>query len=216
MAIEITVDMQEDGMPASERVDAAAADEATLADRLLEAAVLEIAESGLDGLSLRSIARKVGVSHQTPTHVFGSRVGLLTALAVCAIRLLRDHISAAAEAARARVADAKDVVIEIGVSYVVFADNNRALLSLLGRPELVDSQDPELVQEREATWVVLTSAIRDAQLQGWRADEPPEVVALMCWSIVHGTALIWRDGLQPSALKDYDVEQLMRSIGSLI
>ncbi len=203
-------------MPASERVDAAAADEATLADRLLEAAVLEIAESGLDGLSLRSIARKVGVSHQTPTHVFGSRVGLLTALAVCAIRLLRDHISAAAEAARARVADAKDVVIEIGVSYVVFADNNRALLSLLGRPELVDSQDPELVQEREATWVVLTSAIRDAQLQGWRADEPPEVVALMCWSIVHGTALIWRDGLQPSALKDYDVEQLMRSIGSLI
>lgn len=48
---------------------------------LLHAAEEELAERGMEAFSLRSVAKRAGVSHAAPAHHFGDAQGLLTALA---------------------------------------------------------------------------------------------------------------------------------------
>ena len=54
---------------------------APCARRCLAAAEAELAETGIERFSLRSVAKRAGVSHAAPAHHFGDTGGLLTALA---------------------------------------------------------------------------------------------------------------------------------------
>src|SRR5215510_13729417 len=48
---------------------------------LLEAAEVELEAQGIEGFSLRGVAKRAGVSHAAPAHHFGDTNGLLTGLA---------------------------------------------------------------------------------------------------------------------------------------
>src|SRR3984893_8151231 len=54
---------------------------AALRDALLQAAERVLERDGLQGLTLRAVAREAGVSHAAPTHHFGDLAGLLSELA---------------------------------------------------------------------------------------------------------------------------------------
>jgi len=45
---------------------------------LLEAAEVELVAKGVEGFSLRGVAKQAGVSHAAPAHHFGDASGLLT------------------------------------------------------------------------------------------------------------------------------------------
>ena len=68
---------------------------------LLHAAEAELAERGIEAFSLRSVAKRAGVSHAAPAHHFGDTGGLLTALAAQGYQQFL-----AAQAAREAVAEA--------------------------------------------------------------------------------------------------------------
>ena len=59
---------------------------------VLAAAADVIARDGVDQLSLRSLAVELGVSHTAPRHHFGSREGVLTALACEGYKLLAEAL----------------------------------------------------------------------------------------------------------------------------
>src|SRR6202035_1766802 len=52
-----------------------------LHEALLEAAEKVMERDGLQGLTLRAVAREAGVSHAAPTHHFGDLTGLVSELA---------------------------------------------------------------------------------------------------------------------------------------
>src|SRR6187549_1461323 len=62
---------------------------------LVDAALEELAEHGPQDLSLRALARRAGVSHAAPTHHFGDKAGLLTAIAVEGYELLAESLAGA-------------------------------------------------------------------------------------------------------------------------
>ncbi|MFJ2837950.1 MULTISPECIES: TetR/AcrR family transcriptional regulator [Nocardia] len=188
----------------------------SLHDRLLVAAVAEIDDVGIDRASLRSIARRAEVSHQAPGHLFKNKTGLLTTLAVRVIRLLGSQMSEARSAAHAAGTNGKDLVVAIGAAYIQFAVSRPALFALISRSEMLDHTMIELRESLDTTWQVLTSAVRDAQAEGWRSDQPVEDVALMCWSIVHGLAAIQIGRLQPTELRDHDAVELIHSVAGLL
>ena len=68
---------------------------------LLDAALAEIAEGGPGQVSLRELARPVGVSHAAPRHHFGDKRGLLTAVAVEGFELLAVELGAAWQSTQA-------------------------------------------------------------------------------------------------------------------
>ncbi|HEX8870560.1 MAG TPA: helix-turn-helix domain-containing protein, partial [Lentzea sp.] len=96
---------------------------------VLAAAVDAITEHGPAGVSLRDLARRVGVSHAGPVHHFKDKAGLLTALAAEGFALLADALNAT----RATT----DSFVDLGVTYVRFAVQHRAHFEVMFRPDLL-------------------------------------------------------------------------------
>lgn len=84
-------------------------------------------ERGLDGLSLRELAREAGVSHGAPRKHFIDRNALLDALAERGFVRLADEIQQAASHAP----DHADALHAAGSAYVRFAVKESALLDLM-------------------------------------------------------------------------------------
>jgi AcrR family transcriptional regulator len=165
---------------------------------LLEAAADAIAEVGPAGVSLRDLARRVGVSHAAPAHHFGDKTGLLTAIAAEGYRLL-------AAATRQAWEETHDF-LEVGVAYVGFAVTHRAHFEVMFRPELYRADDPELVEAQTESKELLYGPLTEL---GARA---PVEAGVAAWSLVHGVAWLWLNGVLPREVGD-DPEAIARAAG---
>ena len=150
---------------------------------LVRAAVAAIEEAGPAALTVRSVARRAGVTHTAAAYHFGDKAGLLTAIAVEGYRQLGDALDAARR---------DGTFLDVGVAYVEFAVDHRAYFAVMFRPELLHRDDDELLRARARTAELLygTSSPTDADL----------VDGVAAWSIVHGLATLWLDGNVPSRL----------------
>jgi AcrR family transcriptional regulator len=99
-----------------------------LRDALLDETQIVLAERGLDAVSLRELARRLGVSHSAPERHFPNRQALLDALSI------RGFV-ALTEAMRGALAenevDLKEQFRAAAKVYVNFAIDNSALLDLM-------------------------------------------------------------------------------------
>ena len=107
---------------------------------LVDEALAAIERDGPGSVSLRDLARRAGVSHAAPTHHFGDKVGLLTAIAAEGFDLLADEL----QDAFGRTGS----FLEVGVAYVGFAVRHRAHFEVMFRPELLRGDDPALAAAR--------------------------------------------------------------------
>ena len=169
---------------------------------VLAGALAEIEEHGPAGISLRSIARRAGVSHAAPAHHFGDKAGLLTALAAEGFTLLADELD--------RTRAAGGGVLEAGVGYVRFAVAHRAHFAVMFQPELLNSSDPELRSAQDRASGALGSAVATVQEPDRRGADT-RIAGLSAWSIVHGFATLWVSGALPADLGD-DPEAAARQV----
>lgn len=186
---------------------------ASVGDQLVQAAVVEVAEVGVGRVSLRAIARRVGVSHQAATHHFQDRAGLFTAVAVEGYSQLRRAI---AEAREAVIGSSTERVIAGGIAYVEFADTHHAYFDIMFRPEVLHAQDPDLVEEQLATWMALVAGVQEAQAEGWGADSSPEVLAAACWSAVHGVAMLQKSSPLIALTGGMEIGEIVRMMTATI
>lgn len=189
---------------------AASAPERNLRERLLSAAEAEVNERGLANLSLRSVARRVGVSHQAPAHHYRNRKGLLTALTVHGQNRLRDEWAAAIE----RLSDepAQRRLVELAIVYARFTDENHGLMELLTSPDLIERGAPEVLQARLELWELWKGQIAAAQAEGWRADQSTEAVALLQLATVHGAVSMWTEGPIEDVVPGQTLESLVELV----
>ncbi|WP_103256543.1 TetR/AcrR family transcriptional regulator [Tabrizicola aquatica] len=157
---------------------------------LLSAAEAELADRGIEGFSLRSVAKRAGVSHAAPAHHFGDAQGLLTALAAEGFR----RFQATLDAREAGAADARDRAVRAGLGYMEFAVARPTLFRLIFSSKKPDFADPEMHEAAEAAYRHLVGLIDD--MGGGLAD----VAAL--WAMSHGLA-------------DLAAGQRMRSLAAL-
>lgn len=166
-------------------------------ERLLAAARDELDEHGVDGLSLRAVARLAGVSHALPKYHFGDRAGLLTAVAARGFDGLTETLTRARARARAQAAahaaddgkgDAGATLLSLGRAYVDYGLTHRAVFDLMFRPTELHPDDPDLVHAQRASIGVLAGAVPDA------SGEDPSPTALMAWTFAHGLVVLVRDG----------------------
>jgi AcrR family transcriptional regulator len=169
---------------------------------LIDAAVQAIAEVGPAAVSMRDLARRAGVSHAAPAHHFGDKAGLLTAVAADGFRRLAATLRETHQATGS--------FLEVGVAYVGFAVTHRAHFEVMFRPELYRTDDPELVQARDAARALLyPPAAEAANSPNGRDDGVRAAVA--AWSLVHGLATLWLNHNLPPQLGD-DPEQITREV----
>jgi AcrR family transcriptional regulator len=150
---------------------------------LLDTALEAIGEHGPTAVSLRDVARRAGVSHAAPTHHFGDKTGLLTALAAEGWSLLADAL--------AETAASGSSFAELGVTYVVFATSHPAHFAVMRAPGLVRHDDPELVaaQQRAGEHLRAGAAAFDAS-----GSADTATTALAAWALVHGLSALLLEG----------------------
>ena len=159
---------------------------------LLDAAIKLVSERGLPALTLREVARKVGVTHAAPYHHFPTREALLDALAHEAFAALDDAT------ARALVGiDAPgERLFVTGQAYADFAMAHPELLQIMFRrqPAPTAPPDPELLAASARAYAHLHDAVVACQAAALAPPGDPYQVALVAWSVVHGFAKLWVEG----------------------
>lgn len=156
-----------------------------LRQALIDATESLLAERGLDGFSLREVARRSGVSPAAPAHHFGDAQGLLTAVATLAF----DGLTEALQAGNARGGgDPVARLREQGVGYVGFALRYPGRFRLMFGP--CNQDDQGLAHSARAAFEVLENGVRDLfGVAHGQPLAPPQTAALMSiWSVVHGFA----------------------------
>lgn len=159
---------------------------------LLDAAMDLIRERGVDGFTLREVARRAGVSHAAPYHHFPDRAALVSALA-------EESFGMFAEAFREAAAGTEGAHLEriraIGRAYVRFAFDDPARFTLMWRPELRTVGDDSPVDEAGlASYQVLIDEVAAGQEAGEIVPGDVGLLSLAAWSTVHGLAMILVDG----------------------
>jgi AcrR family transcriptional regulator len=181
---------------------------------LLDEALATIREEGVEGLTLREIGARVGVSRSALYRHFADKRALLTAVATEGFRALRQQLVAAwEEGGRGDTA-----FYAMGVVYVRFAVANpahyRVMFGGFVDPEV---RDPELATEAEGAFQALVDAIVALQREALFRGDDPVLMARYVWALVHGVAMLGIDGQvrEPGALDDlmrYAFERLRTGI----
>lgn len=166
-----------------------------LRDALVEAAVEVVREGGPEALSLRELARRVGVSHAAAYRHFADREALVDVVAERAMEAL-----VAAIARRlGDVVDEEPVrrarrrLVEIGAGYVEFALTESGLFRLLF------TAYPEPPQGKESPtyddpYSMLNEALDDLVEVGYLDPGVRVGADVTCWSAVHGFAVLNVEG----------------------
>lgn len=162
-------------------------------DRLVAAAREVLAESGVEALGVREVARRAGVSHGAPRRHFATLAALGSAVAAEGFRGLIAAVEEAVATAGPR-ADARARLRAAGRGYVAHARREPGAFSLMFRPERCDPADTELRAASHAAFDQLVGLVRAAQAEGWRPGAPTEALAVSVWASVHGFASLVVDG----------------------
>ena len=180
---------------------------------LLEKARTVLAAEGVEGLSLREVARQAGVSHAAVYNHFRDKAGLVGAVVDAAfVRLATDLARA-----RASTSDPFDALQREGVAYVRFAYRNKADFKIMFRPELCGLAAQEQPQKKSAAYEILVETVRACQAAGSIAPGPPEPAVLAAWSIVHGLSSLIVDGPDPALAPTLaSAEKLARQCGDVL
>src|SRR5262249_26080576 len=151
-----------------------------LRQALLDAAVATLDEVGADGLSLREVARRAGVSHAAPAHHFTDKAGPLTTIATERFRILGRY-PAGTPPGGAR--HAPDPPAALGRAYAQFAEENPGRFEVMFRPGLLRAGDPAFQRAGDAAFQALRDHIATCQSLGWREHTPTDALAAAAWAL---------------------------------
>ena len=169
-----------------------------LREALLARATEIIEEAGVEGLSLRQLARELGVSHAAPGKHFRDKQALLDALALDGFREMNARIREASEADGGH----HSRFVLIARAYVDFAVTHPVQLAVMHSTKHHPDASEELRNIGEDGMRIARALIAEAQDAGDLASGDAERLALVCFVSLHGAALLAAGNLLDGASVD--------------
>ncbi len=157
-----------------------------LRESCVQAAHEVIAERGVEGLSLRDVARKLGVSHQAPYRHYPSRDHLLAEV----MRRCFENFAAYLDQRLAADTPRQDLAA-LGEQYLRYAQAHPLEYRLMfGTPWPEPAQHPELVRDAQHAFNVLRGVLQRVHGNDANKATAVDLDALFIWSCMHGLASI--------------------------
>ena len=177
-----------------------------LASALMDAAIVRIAQEGVDKLSLRAVARDLGVSQTAPYRHFTDKNHLLSLLAQQGFERLA-HTSF--EASSHYQDDTFKALMALGLAYIEFAREHPQHYRLMfGGTIKRDCGETQVMKTSMSAFdVILQQATRGVE-RGDLIQQEPRLLARSCWAKVHGIAMLLIDGFY-SDLNAQQLNQLL-------
>ncbi|MEH6557440.1 MAG: TetR/AcrR family transcriptional regulator [Oceanicoccus sp.] len=157
-----------------------------LRQKLIDGACTHLRSGSAHDLSLRSLARELGVSQTAPYRHFASKGDLFVAIAVYGFELLSKAVN---EAKSNCENDPEKLLIQQGLAYINWAEKNPEKYQLFFDSCLVNSTDnPELQKAGTNSFQLVLDTIGIGIAQGVFLDRPVVELGAVVWSFVHGSA----------------------------
>jgi AcrR family transcriptional regulator len=158
---------------------------------LLAEAERTVRERGVQDLSLRELAREVGVSHGAPRRHFPDRQALLDALAEAGFERLGTELSGAFDDAGE---DFPARLQATAAAYVRFATHDAALLELMFAGKHSE-QSGALHEAAARAFSVILELIEQGQAEGALEPGEPDRVGLVLFATIQGIAALVTGGM---------------------
>jgi AcrR family transcriptional regulator len=149
-------------------------------------------EQGVNNVGLREVARRAGLSHAAPTHFFGSREGMIRALAFEGLSLLDDELSAAQE--NAANLPGRERLVADALEFVAFAQRHPAHFDAMFRTPSSAAGDDTLDRARLGALDGLRALVIEVHAAGDIGGEVETAFLQLC-AMSHGIASLAVDGL---------------------
>lgn len=175
---------------------------------LVSAAVEILRKEGLEGLTLRAVARRAGVSQAAPYNHFADRRTLMAAVAERGFNRLQDAMMQAMQSAGGRQG-----LKGVALAYVRFAMDNPAEYRLMFGAELANTDDlPALRAAGRSSLGFVAEGISQLQRAGLVGAGDPHMIAAATWATLHGLAMLTLDGQTTTVAPSVDalVEEATR------
>lgn len=182
-----------------------------LRQRFVEAASQVVDQQGVDGLSMRSLARQLGVSSAAPFRHFSNKQELLDAIAERAGAEVDRRLEEA-------ITDGDDALTRcraMTVAYVRYAAEHPALFDLIQSRESARGRFLGAVDDERR--LKLIALIVEGQNAGLIPEAEPELVALTHEALTHGLArMIAERHPRVARLSSEDARKLALAVTQLL
>jgi AcrR family transcriptional regulator len=175
---------------------------------LVESAVEILRSEGLEGLTLRAVARKAGVSQAAPYRHFADRRALLAAVAERGFQRLQQAMKDAMQQGQGRLG-----LKGVAIAYVRFALDTPPEYRLMFGPELAVTDDlPSLRETGRSVLGFVATGIGQLQKAGLVGPGDPHLMASATWAVLHGLSILILDKQTAGVAPDVDalVEEATR------
>jgi AcrR family transcriptional regulator len=161
---------------------------------LLETAQTLVTEVGVDGFSLRELARRANVSPAAPYHHFKDKAALIRALA----KESQERLGGASQAALEGITHPALRLSALGVAYVLYAFEHPSEFRIMFRRELPSPLETGQDSTPDPAFVLLRQTLiecRDANCFPIGDSEHELYLATInTWALVHGLSTLIIDG----------------------
>jgi len=176
---------------------------------LVDQALAIVEERSVEGLSLRELARRAGVTPAAPYHHFKDKAALLEAVGAEGFR----RMAAVMDRETAKAGDVpSDRMSALGRGYVLFAVEHPSHFALMMRRDLLSPEEhPTMEAESEVCFGKLLEVVGEV-LGPHATPEKIDRAATTAWSAVHGLAVLWIGGPMGRKMPGRDLEQLIEAV----
>jgi AcrR family transcriptional regulator len=158
----------------------------SLRSALLVQAEIALAEVGVEGLSLRHLARELGVSHGAPARHFDDKQALLDALALQGFQTMNASLTSAVNQPSSLRSRFDDLVR----AYVRFALEHPELLQLMYSRKHHESATEQLRTVGHEGMLIARGLLLTAQDEGELAPGDADLLSAVATAHVHGIAVL--------------------------
>jgi len=179
-----------------------------LKNALIEAGIEILAREGVNGLSLRKVARKAGVSHAAPYAHFADKQALVAAIATDGHTKIHARFVAIMER---YPNDPLRQLVETAWAYVEFGfeepDHFRITFSGVVEKE---RDYPALVEMTARNFGLLHALVVRCQAAGILDSSEPDLAAVGLWGLIHGFVSLIQEGqISHTVLDRYSLWEML-------
>ncbi len=179
-----------------------------LKNALIKAGVEILSKEGIEGLSLRKVAQRAGVSHSAPYAHFPDKQSLIAAISTEGFNQLYNELDAVI---LAYSKSPKKQLQQGALAYVQFALNNTDTFKIMFSGVLEKEKDyPAFVEISSKTFQRVVDVVRACQAAGVLRPASAEMMAIAVWGQVHGIISLALEGqISHTVLDDRKLEDVV-------